>query len=81
MVPVEFTPKYIEAISAPEEQLYTAFLNSGEPYRSLHRHDFHLSARHGYAHDPESGKDSTPPGLDLEDDSVYYNTAGAARHD
>ena len=78
MIPVEFTCEYIEANRPPEEQLYTAFLSSGEPYRSLQRHDFHVSARHGYAHNPESDKDSTPPGLDLEDDSVYYNTAGAA---
>ena len=78
MVPVEFTPEYIEANSPLEEQLYVAFLESGEPYRSLYRHDFHLSARQGYVHNPESEKDSTPPGLNLEDDSVYYNTSGEA---
>ena len=78
MVPVEFTPEYVEAHSPAEEQLYAALLDSGEPYRSLHRHDFHLSARQGYVHNPESEKNGMPAGLDLEDDSVYYNTAGEA---
>ena len=39
MIPVEFTCEYIEANSPTEEQLYTAFLDSGEPYRSLQRHE------------------------------------------
>ncbi len=78
MVPVEFTPEYIEANSPPEEQLYTAFLKSGEPYRSLYRQNFHTAAREGYGHNPEPLKAAAIPGLDLEDETVYYNTSGAA---
>ncbi|XOV89726.1 MAG: phytanoyl-CoA dioxygenase family protein [Pseudomonadota bacterium] len=78
MVPVEFTPDYILANSPVDEQLYTAFLKSGEPYRSLYQHNFHMAAREGYGHDPALLQDRTPPGLDLEDESVYYNTSGEA---
>ncbi|MDA0790269.1 MAG: phytanoyl-CoA dioxygenase family protein [Proteobacteria bacterium] len=78
-VPVEFTKEYIEANSPKEEQLYTAFLGSGEPYRSINRHNFHMGAREGYAHDPaKAPADSSVPGLDLEDDELYYNTTGSA---
>lgn len=77
--PVEFTREYIEANSPEEEQIYTAFLTSGEPYKSMHRPDFHTSARLGFGHDPATAPAGTQiPGLDLEDDSLYYNTGGAA---
>lgn len=77
--PVEFTASYVEANSPPEAQLYRAFLASGEPYRSLMRRDFHTGARLGYAHDPaQAPEDSAHPGLDLDDDSLYYNATGAA---
>ena len=77
--PVEFTATYVEAHSPPEVQLYRAFLRSGEPYRSLMRRGFHTGARLGYAHDPAQAPEDTPvPGLDLEDDDLYYNASGAA---
>jgi ectoine hydroxylase-related dioxygenase (phytanoyl-CoA dioxygenase family) len=78
--PIEFTPEYIEAHSPREERLYTAFLESGEPYRSLHRRDFHIAARRGFSHDPgdPGGASDAAPTLDLEDETLYYNTSGAA---
>ncbi|XOV89023.1 MAG: phytanoyl-CoA dioxygenase family protein [Pseudomonadota bacterium] len=36
-VPVEFTREHVEANSPPGEQLYSAFLKSGEPWKSLFR--------------------------------------------
>ncbi len=78
-VPVEFTKDYVREHSTPESQLYSAFLNSGEPYRSINRHHFHQGAKFGYAHDPEKApKDAAVPGLDLDDDDLYYNTTGGA---
>ncbi len=78
-IPVEFTKDYIEANSPEEDQLYTAFLNSGEPYRSINRHNVHHSAKYGYNHDPaKASPDSNVPGLDLDDDDLYYNTTGSA---
>ncbi len=78
-VPEEFTPSYVEANSPKEEQLYTAFLSSGEPYRSLYRQNFHQGARLGYGHDPrQAPEDSPTPGLDFDDDELYYNTTGSA---
>jgi ectoine hydroxylase-related dioxygenase (phytanoyl-CoA dioxygenase family) len=75
--PVEFTPEYVAAHSPLEQQLYTRFLRSGEPYRSLYQKGFHGSARLGYAHDPATSPQRGPvPGLDLEDETLYYNTAG-----
>ena len=78
-VPVEFTKDYVREHSTPESQLYSAFLNSGEPYRSINRHHFHQGAKFGYAHDPKKApKDAAIPGLDLDDDDLYYNTTGGA---
>ncbi len=78
--PVEFSRAHIAAHSPVEAQLYTAFLTSGEPYRSLYRPDFHTAARNGFAHDPRKGPaDTSPAGLDLDDEDLYYNTAGAAQ--
>ena len=77
-VPIEFTSEYVEENSPVEEQLYGAFLNSGEPYRSMARPDFHTSARLGFSHDPRSVQNGPTPGLDLEDDGLYYNTTGSA---
>lgn len=76
--PEEFTPQYVEEHSPLAEQLYTGFLKSGEPYRSLYRADFHTSARSGYMHDPNSVEGGPTPGLDLSDDGAYYNTSGSA---
>lgn len=79
-IPEAFTREYVAENSPADEQLYRAFLKSGEPYRSLARHDFHQSARTGYAYDPRKAPSDTPiPGLDLNDDQLYYNTTGTAR--
>lgn len=78
--PVEFTPDYVAEHSPEEAQLYTAFLHCGEPYRSLYRPDVHTAARLGFAHDPRTAPEGAAvPGLDLEDESLYYNTSGAAQ--
>ena len=79
-VPVEFTRDYIAAASPREAQLYTELLQSGEPYRSLYRHDLHTAAREGFSHDPVRAPEGLPtPGIDLQDESLYYNTDGAAQ--
>jgi len=82
-VPEEFTPKYLRAHTEGvpvEERLYERVVQSGEPYKSLYRPDFHASARQGFFHFPAKGATGgAAPGLDLEDDSLYYNAAGAAR--
>jgi len=78
-MPVEFTREFVEQNSPVAEHLYTRFLTSGEPYRSLYRANFHTSAKHGFAHDPKAQPDTQPiPGLDLDDDALYYNTQGSA---
>lgn len=78
-IPVEFTKDFVAKQSPIEDQLYTAFLKSGEPYRTINKPDFHTSAKFGYHHDPSRAlADSNVPGLDLEDDELYYNTTGAA---
>lgn len=77
-IPKEFDAGYVAENSPVEEQLYTAFLKSGEPYRSLYKRDYHGSARAGYGHDPKSVDGGPTPGLDLNDDEVYYNTSGSA---
>jgi len=84
-IPEEFTATYIEKNHAIEKnnpsggQLYTAFLKSGEPYRSLARKNYHQSASAGYTHDPsEQNAQRSTPGLDLTDDALYYNTRGSA---
>lgn len=77
--PKEFTQEFIEENSPEEEQLFTSFLKSGEPYRSFGRKDFHTAARSGYFHNPKWVPEGPTPGLDLADESVYYNTSGAAQ--
>jgi len=78
-VPVEFTPDFVERNSPVEDQLYTPFLKSAEPYRSLYKPDFHTSAKNGFVHDPSKAPpDSATPGLELDDDELYYNTQGSA---
>lgn len=78
-IPEEFTSAYITKNSASEDQLYTAFLKSGEPYRSLARKNYHQSASAGFVHDPGAqGAHVSTPGLDLSDDALYYNTRGSA---
>jgi ectoine hydroxylase-related dioxygenase (phytanoyl-CoA dioxygenase family) len=78
--PLEFTPDHVARNSPRDEQLYTAFLRSGEPYRSLVRTNFHAAARLGFAHDPAMFADRVPvPGIDLDDTSLYHNTDGEAQ--
>ena len=78
-VPSEFSKSYVESNSPVEEQLYTEFLKSREPYKSLSRRNFHQFAKDGFSLDPRIiGETGPTPGLDLEDDEVYYNTSGAA---
>lgn len=84
-VPREFTQEYIKEHTGRRE-LYQNLLKSGEPYRSLNKHNVHTSAREGYSHNPftKDGKlrpelaRPESPGLDLQDEGLYYNTAGAA---
>ena len=71
------------AHSPIEEQLYAELLLSGEPYKSLSRHHVHLGAKFGYSNNPfdKDGSlrgDPATPGLDLNDDDLYYNTMGSA---
>ena len=78
--PEAFSAEYVRENSPEDKQLYRSFLKSGEPYRSLARKDFHHAARTGYTYDPRKAPVDTPiPGLDLDDDQLYYNTDGAAR--
>lgn len=79
-VPVEFTPEHIRANSSPSD-LYRPFLASNEPVASLLRTDFHVSARRGLGvHSRDAGqlRDGEAPGLDLRDETLYYNTRGEA---
>lgn len=79
-LPVEFTAEFIAAASPREAHLYADFLQSGEPYRSLYRPDFHTAARGGFSHDPSRTPGGLPtPGIDLEDEGLYFNTSGAAQ--
>ena len=67
-LPKEFTKEYIEANTGKNE-LYSKFLKSGEPYKSLNQRNVHVAASEGYF----------PAGtLDLNDESLYYNTSGEA---
>ena len=69
--------------SAADEQLFAELLLSGEPYKSLGQHHVHMGAKYGYSNNPFN-KDGTlrgdpeTPGLDLNDDDLYYNTMGSA---
>lgn len=75
-VPIEFTREDINANSDPETQIYSSFLNCGEPYRSLNRQNFHTSARSGLLFDEGRHNADFNP----EDEGLYYNTSGAAEH-
>ena len=79
-LPKEFTTRYIDqASTGPTSPLYQDIVSSKEPYRSLTRQNFHQSAQYGYNHKVEHAPaDSPAPGLDLENDNLYYNTDGAA---
>lgn len=78
-LPRAFTKEYIAQASLKEEQLYTSFLESGEPYRSINQPNAHQSARKGYSVDAHDGDRLETPGLDLEDQTLYYNTQGEAQ--
>lgn len=58
--PIEFTPEYIEKKSPVNEQLFTRFLKSGEPYKSLYKNNFHQSAKHGYVANPKTVGEQYP---------------------
>ena len=79
-LPKEFTTQYIDqASTGPTSPLYQDIVSSKEPYRSLTRQNFHQSAQYGYNHKVEHAPANSPaPGLDLKNDSLYYNTEGAA---
>lgn len=80
VLPVEFTPEFIAAASPREVQLYADFLQSGEPYRSLYRPGVHVAAKGGFSHDPSRAPAGlSTPGIDLEDEDLYFNTSGAAQ--
>lgn len=83
--PREFTHEYVVE-NTGEQELYTKLLKSGQPYKSLAKHNVHVGARLGFTHSPRTkdgklrpGLDNPEsPGLDLTDESVYYNTSGEA---
>jgi ectoine hydroxylase-related dioxygenase (phytanoyl-CoA dioxygenase family) len=68
-IPTEFLPENVKANSPEDEQLYTRFLKSGEPLKSWREQDF--------AFTPSPSGDEN--GVDLNDDSLYYNTQGSAK--
>ena len=69
-VPSEFTKAYIESNSPLNEQLYTQFIKSREPYRSLYKRNLHQSAKDGFSLDPSIiGETGPTPGIDLTDDA------------
>ncbi len=79
-VPESFTKDYIRTHSTEEQQLYTRFLKSAEPYRSMNRREWHHGARLGLAHRATDWSGQGPAaGLDLDDQSLYYNTAGESQ--
>lgn len=80
MPPTEFSPAHIAANSRHGD-LFTSFVRSGEPFKSTMRENFHMSARLGLGIDPkhaEEHRNTRAPGLDLDDDSLFYNTQGEA---
>lgn len=79
-IPEEFTREFLDSAAAQiKSPLYVDFLKSGEPYRSLARREFHQSAALGYSHKASHvTEDSAVPGLDLDNDRLYYNTEGTA---
>jgi len=78
-VPQEFTEDFIVEHSPPGVQPFAEFLSSPEPYRSINRRNTHMFAKDGYTIvDPSKNADSITPGMDLEDDDLYYNTQGKA---
>lgn len=81
--PAEFSREYIAANSKHDDRLYAAFVNSGEPFKSTMKHNFHMGARQGLGVAPEdaAGFANTPsPGLDLTDEQLYYNTKKAKEY-
>ena len=88
-LPREFTLDHINANCGPGKGIYDELLLSGQPFRSLYKNDYHVSAKHGFVHRPtdkrgksNAGVDSEgntlPDGLNYDDDNLYYNTQGAA---
>ena len=67
--PPEFLPENVQTNSPEDEQLYTRLLKSGEPHKSWREQ--------GFAFTPSPSGDEN--GVDLNDDSLYYNTQGSAK--
>ena len=67
--PPEFLPENVQANSPEDEQLYTHLLKANEPRQSF--------AEQGFVFTPSPKGDEN--GVDLDDDSLYYNTQGSAK--
>lgn len=80
VVPPEFDRQRVAALSSPDKQLpYAAHLKSGEPYATLLKQNYHTAASGGFgvlardARAIQAAGTSPAPGLDLNDDNLYYN--------
>ena len=68
-IPTEFLPENVKVNSPEDEQLYTHLLKANEPRQSF--------AEQGFVFTPSPKGDEN--GVDLDDDSLYYNTQGSAK--
>lgn len=79
-IPTEFLPEHI-AQNTRGGELYSDFIKSQEPTASTMKPGFHMSARLGLGvrhSDAQKLQGRTEfPGLDPNDDTLYYNTRGA----
>ncbi|KAI9008648.1 hypothetical protein DFJ74DRAFT_688203 [Hyaloraphidium curvatum] len=82
MIPPEFLPAAIAAASQPSDVLpYAAVVRSGEPYKSLQKSNYHLGSSGGLgvrSREKTAFASNPAPGLNLEDENLFYNTRGAA---
>lgn len=79
-IPPEFTRDHIASRSGKSRPgaLYTDFVNCGEPFTTTMRKNYHPGAKEGFGVTLEDARKyaNTPsPGLNLEDDDLFYNTA------
>ena len=68
-IPPEFLPENVQANSSESEQLFTHLLKVNEPFQSLEKQGLVFTPS------PSGGEN----GVDLNDDSLYYNTQGSAK--
>ena len=68
-IPPEFLPENVQANSPESEQLFTHLLKVNEPFQSLEKQGLVFTPS------PSGGEN----GVDLNDDSLYYNTQGSAK--